>query len=171
MAPRRFSGGNRLKSRDAGAQDQDPCRRNGSGRRHHHGKQFRQREGCEQNRFVTGDAGHGRKDIHALGAGDARNEFEREQRCTGGCNFGGFGGSSQRFTHTDQNLTGTEQRKIVLTVDGVGAEGAGLSDDLSFLENFRPGSEGDTAAGVIVICEAGLESGGIFSDDFEACLL
>ena len=36
----------------------------------------------EQHGFVAGDRGHRRKHVHALGAGDARDQLHREERCT-----------------------------------------------------------------------------------------
>ena len=65
---------------------------------------------------------------------------------------------------------GRSRARSLLTVSGVGAEGAGLRDDLGFLKYFSPGSNRDAAAGIIVIRESGFEPGGDSSDDFESCL-
>ena len=70
----------RLKSRDAGADDEHARRRDGPGGRHQHRKHARQVVGGEQHALVAGDGRHRRQRVHALRARDPWHQLHRQHR-------------------------------------------------------------------------------------------
>ncbi len=106
-------GGDRLEPDDAGADDEDPRRGDRAGGGREHREDAGQRVGGEQHRLVAADRGHRRERVHALGAGDARHQFDGEdRRARRGQLLDGLDGS-QGPHEPDQRLTGPEQGEIV----------------------------------------------------------
>ena len=75
QAPR---GGDGLQPRHAGADDQRLRRADGAGGRGQHGHELFEVVGGDQHGLVAGQRGLRGQAVHRLGAGDARNELDRE---------------------------------------------------------------------------------------------
>ncbi len=126
------------------------------------GKQLGQRVGPEQHGLVAGDGGHGREDVHALGAGDPRHHLHGEEGRPGcgdrlvGIVFG------ERFTDTDHHLPRPRPFEIGLPLFGVGAEGADLQDHIRPLPDIGAvGRQGRALFGVgrVVVAGRGARAG------------
>jgi hypothetical protein len=52
-------------------------------------------------------------------------------------------------------------------MDRIGTGRAGLRDDSGAREHFLPGTQPDATPRILIVGEAGFQTGGIFDDDFE----
>ncbi|MDQ7087573.1 MAG: hypothetical protein Q9Q13_06825 [Acidobacteriota bacterium] len=166
-----LGGGDRLESGDAGADDEDMGRREGAGRGHFHGEQPGQGVGRQQHRLVARHHRLGREDVHALGAGDAGEEFEAEERdAAAGEGLDPFG-MRQRVGQADDDLTRVHQLQVLVTGRRIRTRRADLEDHLAVGEELRPVfDDGGAFFGVVLVRVAGRHAGAAFHADLDARL-
>jgi hypothetical protein len=128
--------GDRLQTGNAGADHEHFCWRERAGGRHHEREHFRQTIGSEQDGFVTGDRGHRRQHVHALRAGDARDEFHGEQRDAAFGQLANGFDVAKRITRGAEHLAVAHVLQIRDAGVGIRAEATDLQEDVGRMQDL-----------------------------------
>ena len=91
--------------------------------------------GPQQHGAIAGDRRLRREHVHRLGAGDARQQFQAEERGPGAGDLAVRLGLAQRIAQADHDLALAQPRQVVLAALGIAAAGADLEDYVGG-ENF-----------------------------------
>jgi hypothetical protein len=149
-------GGDRLEAGDAGPDHERVRRLDRAGGGHHHRAHARHGVRGEQHGLVAGHRGHRRQHVHALGAGDAGNQFQGEAGdALRGEVVGGLWGA-ERVSHPDDDLAGPEGLGVLAPADRVGSRRPDLQQAIGLGEDVRPrGAHRGPLRNVLIIGEAG----------------
>jgi hypothetical protein len=121
-----MGGRDRLQSGHTRPDDEHPRRLDRAGGRHHHREHLGQDLGRLEHGLVARDRRHRAEHVHALRAGDPRDQFHREQDdAPFGQRLDRFAGG-QRLGTADDDLSGTMTLDVGPTLIGVGAERSDL---------------------------------------------
>ena len=86
--------------------------------------------GGQEHRLVTGDSGHGGEHVHALGARDARHEFQSEKGYPALGLFLHLFQGAQSLALTDDDQAGPHELEVGAASLRVGPEAAHLEDGI-----------------------------------------
>ena len=150
----------RLQAGDAGAHDEHARRRHGAGCGHHHRQRPAVFGGGIDHGAIAGEIGLARQHVHALRAGDARQELHRE------ADDAGVGHGAQRGLVAVGVHDGDDHRALLVARQLRGLRTAHLEHDVGTLD--RRGINGGAGGGIVRVEDARLDSSARLDRDLGA---
>ena len=152
--------GDRLQSRNARAHDEDLGGTDRAGSGHHHRHGALEDGGSLDHRLVAGEIGLAGKDIHHLGAGDARHELHRNERDAGISQSGDVGLMPEGIHAADDESACRD------ALEHIGTGAADGEDHIRTLGNRSSRAERGACCSVVRIGESRLGAGIGFNGEF-----
>ncbi len=163
-------GGNGLQAGHARADDKHLGGADRAGGGNQHGKNLRQGGRPQQHGAIAGDGGLRRENVHHLGAGDSRQQFQGEERGPAAGELLVGLGLPQRVAEPDNHLARRKPRQVVFALQGVAAAGADLEDHFGGEDLVAGGGDFGALIGIKPIGKAGRHARSRLHEDFDARL-